>query len=135
MLNYGRLAPPTMFYQIDTIMSKWIFQDITDFQDEMYRESKANPDKAFWVFNEAYKKKLRDNVDPEIYTRYQIWRCDIYVDVAQIIYDVCEVYPDVTKEQVLNWIVKYKADHHELDVPHSWWHKVGNCKYELRLPA
>lgn len=116
-------------------MKKWIFQCIKDLEDEMYRDANENHDG--WVIGKPIRQfhaKLRKNIDPELYTRYLLCHCDIYVDVAKIAYEVCEIYPNVTKRQVCEWLMKHKSEHHDLLAPNSWYQKVGESKYRLCIP-
>lgn len=97
-------------------MSKWIFQDIQDAQTNVLYQYPAGCSQA--VMQEYIKKYyavLREKVEPETYVRYELWTCDIYVDVPYIITVTSEIYKDkVTREQIYSWICKHKEDHHVL---------------------
>lgn len=89
---------------------RWIFQDIKDIQNEvLYNGSSAEmleriPD---------YYKALREKVAPETYVRYELWCCDIYVDVRYITSVTCEIFRNaVNPQQIREWLVKHKEPHH-----------------------
>jgi hypothetical protein len=97
-------------------MSKWIFQDIKDIQAKhlpkiVLTESNAE----FERLREQYYAALRKKVTPEIYVRYELWTCDIYVDVDYIIVQTLAIYKkQVTRKQVMEWIEQNKEPHHYL---------------------
>jgi hypothetical protein len=90
-------------------MGKWIFQDIKDIHDEVFNSQKGESIGEKIV---RYNKRLREKISPEIYVRYCIWQCDIYVDVFSIIVATQNVYPNVTKAQIECWIEQHKEQHH-----------------------
>lgn len=53
-------------------------------------------------------------VTAEDYTQNELWKCDIYVDGDQIAYQVTEVYPEVSRRQVLTWLCSHAESHHEI---------------------
>ena len=62
----------------------------------------------------AYNEELRRRVDPELYVRYIINGFDIYLDIELTRVAAQNVYPQLTAEQVYQWIVKHKSEHHIL---------------------
>ena len=87
---------------------RWIFQDIRDIKDEyLYGKSGALKNKL-----PAYNQALRERVSPELYVRFMIWQCDVYVDLFSIQVATTNVYPQVTNEQVAEWVDMYKSEHH-----------------------
>lgn len=98
-------------------MSKrWIFQDIKDAQrDVLYRTTSDAPMQEMADNMKAYYEVLREKVAPKTYVRYELWTCDIFVDVQYIISVTKAIYKDkVTRDQIMSWICKYKEDHHVL---------------------
>ena len=61
-----------------------------------------------------YNRQLRMCVKPELYVRYCIHQCDIYVDATMIIVATKNVYPELKEEDIYGWILKYKEPHHYL---------------------
>ena len=62
------------------------------------------------VLLSEYKKRLHDEVEPEKYVKYILQQqrgCD-YIDIESIVIAVTHVYPNVSKEQVRQWVTKYK---------------------------
>ena len=91
----------------------WIFQPIRDIkQGVLYK--KMEEGKSIEESTALYNEQLRRKVEPELYVRYQMWQCDIYVDVTMIQVTTKHVYPNVTDEQVAAWIDKHKEPHHYL---------------------
>lgn len=88
-------------------MKKWIFQDIKDAQrDVLYRTTSDAPMKEMTSNIPKYYEVLRKKVAPETYVRYELWTCDIYVDVEYIVCVTSEIYKDdVTRYQILAWIL------------------------------
>ena len=91
-----------------TTETRWIFQDIEDIRAKHFSgadwsnigERKANCD-----------KDLSEKVSPELYTRYQLWKCDIYIDAYNIALVVESVYGDkVSRNQIYNWLNEYKRE-------------------------
>lgn len=95
-------------------MSKWIFQDIKDAQEQvLYRTSSNEPMKEMQSNIEAYYARLREKVEPETYVRYELWTCDIYVDIGYIISVTTSIYGNkVTEEQVTGWVFKHIEKRH-----------------------
>lgn len=93
---------------------KWIFQDIKDAQEQvLYRTSSNEPMKEMQNNLEAYYARLREKVEPETYVRYELWKCDIYVDLGYIISVTTSIYGDkVSREQVTGWVFKHIEKHH-----------------------
>lgn len=93
---------------------KWIFQDIKDAQEQvLYRTSSNEPMKEMQSNTEAYYARLREKVEPETYVRYELYTCDINVDMEYIISVTTSIYGDkVTKEQVTGWVFKHIEKHH-----------------------
>lgn len=89
---------------------RWIFQDIKDIQNEVLHNGSAA--EMLGRIPEYYKA-LREKVTPETYVRYELWCCDIYVDVGYIISLTCEIYRDaVDPKKVHGWLDKHKEPHH-----------------------
>ena len=95
-------------------MSKrWIFQDIKDAADEVLYKGSSMAEIEKNV--PAYYERLREKVDPETYVRYELWTCDIYVDIEYILYVTAAIYGDrVTRDQVSAWVLKHKEPHQVL---------------------
>lgn len=98
---------------------KWIFQDIKDAQEQvLYRTSSNEPMKEMQNNLEAYYARLREKVEPETYVRYELWKCDIYVDMEYIILVTAEIYGDkVSREQVTGWVFKHIEKQHYITDP------------------
>lgn len=85
---------------------KWIFQEIKDAEQVLY-----NGDAIENI--PRYYQRLRETVEPETYVRYELWTCDIYVDMEYIIGVTMAIYGDrVTKNQVIGWIYKHLESQH-----------------------
>lgn len=86
---------------------KWIFQEIKDAQEHVLYDGDA-------VGNiQKYYERLRETVAPETYVKYELWTCDIYVDMEYIINVTKAIYGDrVTKNQVIGWIYKNVESRH-----------------------
>lgn len=97
-------------------MSKWIFQDILDIQDKHLHDIVlAQNNEEFERLREEYYAALREKVNAETYVRYELWRCDIYVDVDYIEVETKAIYGDsVTSADILSWILEHKEEHHVL---------------------
>lgn len=95
---------------------KWIFQDIKDAQEQvLYRTSSDAPIKEAENNIEAYYARLRETVEPETYVRYELWKCDIDVDMEYIITVTLSIYGDkVSREQVMRMIYRNIEDRHEI---------------------
>ena len=91
-------------------MGKWIFEDIRTIKDECLY---ANNGKTLKECIKDYNKRLRDEIDPELYVRYMLWQTDIYVDVYSIIVAMENVYPQLEDEQIRGWLNKYKEERHQ----------------------
>lgn len=90
-------------------MARWIFQDIIDLREKfLYGSDKPLKEKI-----SQYKAALRACVNPEIYTQYLLWQCDIYVDVEQIEVVASHVY-GTPIAQINEWIQQHKEPHHVL---------------------
>ena len=98
---------------------KWIFQDIKDAQEQvLYRTSSNEPMKEMQNNLEAYYARLREKVEPETYVRYELWKCDIYVDMEYIILVTEAIYGDkVSREQVTGWVFKHIEKQHYITDP------------------
>lgn len=53
-------------------------------------------------------------VSAEAYTLHNLCACDIYVDGDQIAWEVMQVFPEVSKRQVLTWLCQHAEEHHEI---------------------
>lgn len=91
-------------------MKKWIFDDIRKIKDECLY---ANNEKTLKECIKDYNKRLRDEIDPELYVRYILWQIDIYVDVYLIIVTAKNVYPQLDDEQIRGWLNQYKEERHQ----------------------
>ena len=93
---------------------KWIFQDIRDAQEQvLYRTSSDEPMKEMQDNTQAYCERLRETVEPETYVRYELWTCDIYVDMEYIIQVTTAIYGDkVNRDQIIGWAHKHAEGHH-----------------------
>ena len=89
----------------------WIFQPIKDCKQRAIYD---HPEAPVWERTREYNRQLRENVEPELYVRYCIWQCDIYVDTTMIIVATQNVYPDVSAATIMGWIDKHKEEHHYL---------------------
>lgn len=89
----------------------WIFQPIKDCKE---RALYAYPTAPIKERIDEYNRQLRKCVEPELYVRYCIYQCDIYVDTTMIIVATQNVYPDLSAETIYGWIDKYKEPHHYL---------------------
>lgn len=86
---------------------KWIFQEIKDAQEQVLYNGDAIENIP------RYYQRLRETVEPETYERYELWTCDIYVDMEYIIGVTIAIYGDrVTKNQVIGWIYKHLESQH-----------------------
>lgn len=94
-------------------MAKWIFQEIEDIKKNILYVGN-NIDKTFNECRKEYHEVLRKKISPELYVRYLIYSYDIKVDVYMVIVMMREVYPNISEEQVSDWIEKYKEPHHIL---------------------
>lgn len=88
-----------------------IFQPILDCKQ---RALYAYPTAPIKERISEYNRQLRESVEPELYVRYCINQCDIYVDTYMIIVATQNVYPDVSAETIYDWIDKHKEKHHYL---------------------
>jgi len=97
-------------------MSKWIFQDIQDIQQSvLYRKPQAEG-KELDKRIEEYYAALREKVEPETFVRYELYLCDIYVDVDYIAVEAYAIYGDKAKRSlVIGWLEKHRSDHHVLE--------------------
>jgi len=97
-------------------MSKWIFQDIKDIGEEYLPNIVLAPtNEEFVRLREEYYSAIRDKVSAETFVRYELWKCDIYVDVDFIEVETKAIYKDsVTSADVLSWILEHKEKHHVL---------------------
>lgn len=92
---------------------KWIFQDIQDIAKEALYGASSMKEAESRV--PGYYAKLREKVEPETYVRYELWTCDIYVDVEYIVEVTRAIYGDsVSTADVLCWILEHKENHHVL---------------------
>lgn len=71
------------------------------------------------LFSGKHIKDLRAKFDAagvtaEDYTQNELWKCDIYVDGDKIAYLVTEVFPEVSRRQVLEWLCNHAESHHEI---------------------
>lgn len=90
-------------------MGKWIFEDIQKLKNEcLYDKTKT-----FKQCLREYNKRVRESIQPEVYVKFMIWQCDIYVDVYSIIVAAENVYPQLEDEQIRGWLDKYKEEHHQ----------------------
>ena len=88
----------------------WIFQPIRDVKnDVLYAKTGTFEERL-----RAYNEELRKRVDPELYVRYIINGFDIYLDIELTRVAAQNVYPQLTDEQVYQWINKHKSEHHIL---------------------
>lgn len=114
---------------------KWIFQDIVDLEQAMLKEANENNGWVLGAPMRHFCDAMRKKVPAEIYTRYKLWDCDIYVDVYQISQDVCNVYYDITPLQVVEWLNIHKEEHHELRFPMRWLdYNEEEKKITLNIP-
>ena len=91
----------------------WIFQQIKDIKDDVLygnMSSGKSTAESIRLYNEALRRKVR----PELYVRYCIWQCDVYVDVPMIQVATCNVYPDVSHDQVAAWCEQHKEENQYL---------------------
>ena len=97
-------------------MSKWIFQDIKDIGSEHLPKIVLAPtSEEFERLREAYYEELRKKVEPETYVKYELWKCDINVDVDYIVVETLAIYKEaVTRLDVMSWILEHKEEHHVL---------------------
>lgn len=91
-------------------MAKWIFEDIQKIKDECLYGNKTQTLKERI---KEYNKRLREEIDPELYVKYVLWQCDIYVDVYSIIVAAENVYPQLEDEQIVSWLNNNKEEHHQ----------------------
>lgn len=98
-------------------MSKWIFQDIKDAQTNvLYQYPTGCSQEVLQEYIRKYNAVLREMVEPEIYVRYELWTCDIYVDVEYIVAVTRDIYGDkVSQADIMGWIEKHKEPHHVLE--------------------
>lgn len=90
-------------------MGKWIFEDIQTIKDEcLYNKTKTLKECI-----KDYNKRLREEIEPEIYVKYMLWQCDIYVDVYSIIVASKIIYPQLKDEQIVKWLNDNKEAHHQ----------------------
>lgn len=71
------------------------------------------------IASEKHWSDLRKQFDAagiiaEAYAVHKLWKCDIYVDGDQISWEVMQVFPEVSKRQVLTWLCQHAESHHEI---------------------
>ena len=88
-------------------MGKWIFEDIQKLKNEcLYDKTKT-----FKQCLREYRKRVRESIQPEVFVKFMIWQCDIYVDVYSMIIAAENVYPHLEDEQIRKWIDENKEEH------------------------
>lgn len=85
---------------------------------EMFRniENGMTHDEARKIKN----AKIAEACTPEEYTISELCRCDINVDLALIVYEVKDVFPDIRGPQISGWAIANAEKHHEIYVPKAW---------------
>lgn len=68
----------------------------------------------------ARNAKIAEVCTPEEYTRSQLAKCDINVDLALIVYVVKAAFPKVKGKQITAWILANAERHHEIFAPTAW---------------
>lgn len=53
-------------------------------------------------------------VTAEAYAVSELCKCDIYVNGDQIAWEVMQVFPKISKHQVLTWLCQHAEEHHEV---------------------
>ena len=91
-------------------MKRWIFQDIADIKEKVLYDNTVSLRERIRNYNNS----LRESIEPELYVRYCINQCDIYVDVTSIMVAARNVYPSLSYKQIGKWIEKHKESHHVL---------------------
>ena len=63
----------------------------------------------------AFDECIRKHIEPKTYTRYLLWKCDVFVDVLGIALSVESVYQgEVKRSEVIEWLENFKEEHHQL---------------------
>lgn len=92
---------------------RWIFQDIKDLQENVLYQGDYARNGKVWDENwDRYVAALQEKVSPQVYTMYQVWLCDIDVWITQIVMCVRGIYPDVSREQIEQWVAENLEEHH-----------------------
>lgn len=90
---------------------KWIFQDIEDLKEKyLYDERLAETPYCDRIAK--YNAALRENIEPQLYVRYILWQHDIIVDLEMIEIVANNVYPQLTRQQIDEWVFKFRDAKH-----------------------
>lgn len=92
---------------------RWIFQDIKEIEDKVLYAGDYHRNKKVWEENwNNYVAALREKVSPEIYTMYELWKCDMDVWLSRICMNVQIIYPEVSRETIKKWLLENMEEHH-----------------------
>lgn len=81
---------------------------------------RENPGATFESAMTWRNAKIAEACTPEEYTISELAKCDISVDLAQIIYAVKASFPAVSGRQIAAWILANAEHHHEIFAPSAW---------------
>lgn len=81
---------------------------------------RENPGATFEAAMAWRAAKIAEVCTPEEYAISELAKCDINVDLAQIIYNVKSAFPEVKGKQITAWILANAEEHHEIFAPSAW---------------
>lgn len=99
-----------------TVQQIWEYENGINIIDYM----RENPGTTFEAAMAWRVAKIAEVCTPEEYTTSELAKCDINVDLAQIIYNVKAAFPEVKGKQITAWILANTEDHHEIFTPSAW---------------
>lgn len=81
---------------------------------------RENPGVSFDEAMQERNRKINEFCTAEEYTISELAKCDINVDLAQIIYSVKAAFPTVKGKQITAWVLANAENHHEIFAPNAW---------------
>lgn len=81
---------------------------------------RENPGASFEAAMAWRAAKIAEVCTPEEYTLSELAKCDINVNMAQIIYNVKAAFPAAPGRQIAAWILANAEEHHEIFAPSAW---------------
>lgn len=81
---------------------------------------RENPGATFEAAMAWKAAKIAEVCTPEEYAISELAKCDINVDLAQIVYTVKAAFPAVSGRQIAAWVLANTEPHHEIFAPAAW---------------